>query len=42
MMELKIKSQIGSMNEEIMISEGWKRSSDRIQSEIPDRCTACY
>ena len=37
MMELKIKSQIGSMNEEIMISKDKKNSlSDRIQSKNPD------
>lgn len=35
-MELKIKSQIGSMNEEIMISKDGKDLLIMDQSEIPD------
>ena len=37
-MELKIKSQAGSMDEVILCAKEGTGSADRFQSEVPDRC----
>ena len=42
MMELKINSDIGSMNEEIDIEKEGKDIMIGFNPEVPDGCTACH